>query len=310
LWISCLINPSAGREYLGETEIIPKSNVCKKVLVIGAGPAGLEAARIAAEKGHRVTLVEKEDKIGGQLRLAGSQPMRGEIGHAIYWYYLRQIERLQIDLKLQTQLSIDQIIAFGADEIVLATGSKPSMDGYQRAMPETQHLPGCDLDNVYSINQILTGAEKLEAQGKNLKVLLLDDLSGWWPASGTALYLAQRGHQVTVVTSDPVIGKELAHSCTDGVLRKEYQKLNIESKVSTLLLKWNGTQASFSSRDQQTQWHDQYDALVLATANTSENSLEKELRNAGVTPHCIGDCVAPRRASMAFYEGRQTGLAL
>jgi 2,4-dienoyl-CoA reductase-like NADH-dependent reductase (Old Yellow Enzyme family) len=310
LWISCLLNPSAGREYLGESEIISTSKISKKVLVIGAGPAGLEAARVAAKRGHHVTLVEREKHIGGQFRLAGSQPMRGEIGHVNYWYYLRQFECLQIDLQTQTEYSIEDILAFGADEIILATGSKPAMNGYQRAMPEQRQLPGCELWNVYSINQVLTGAEALEKQGHKLRVLLLDDLSGWWPASGTALYLGQRGHQVTVVTSDPVIGRELIPCCTDGVLRKEYKKLGIEAKISTFLLKWDGTEATFRSTDHQTQWQDRYDALVLATINQVENRLEKKLRNAGVEPHCIGDCVAPRRASMAFYEGRQVGLSI
>lgn len=310
LWISCLINPSAGREYLGERENIPKSETSRKVLVIGAGPAGLEAARVAAERGHQVTLVEKGEHIGGQFRLAGCQPMRGEIGHAIYWYYLRQLERLQIDLHLQKEYDVRDILAFEADKIILATGSKPAMNGFQRAMPEQKQLPGCELENVYSIDQVLTGAEELEKQGQHLRVLLLDDLSGWWPASGTALYLAQRGHQLTVVTSDPMIGRELVPCCTDGLLRKEYKKLSIEAKTSTLLLKWDGGEATFSSTDRQTQWRERYDALVLATVNQAENRLEKKLLSAGVKPLCIGDCVAPRRASMAFYEGRQAGLSI
>lgn len=309
-WISCLVNPSAGREYLGESEILPKAGRRKSILIIGAGPAGLEAARVAAERGHRVTLVEKEKRIGGQSRLAGSQPMRGEIGQVIYWYYLRQMERLQIDLRLGTEFGVDDIRAFGADEIILATGSRPAMDGYQRAMPEQERLPGCDLANVYSINQILTGAEELERLGKNLRILLLDDLHGWWPASGTALYLGQRGHRVTVVCSDRVIGRELVACCTDGPLRREYQRLGIESKTSTLLLNWDGTAATFRSTDHGKQWHDTYDALVLATSNQAENSLEKELHKEGFSVHAIGDCVAPRRLSMAIYEGRQLGLRL
>jgi hypothetical protein len=309
-WISCLVNPSVGREYQGECESIPKAETSKKILVIGAGPAGLEAARVAAERGHQVSLIEKGDRIGGQFRLAGSQPMRGEIGHVLYWYYLRQLERLHVDLQLRTEYGVDEIIAFGADEIILATGSRPAMTGFQRAMPEQKQLPGCDLKNVYSINQILTGAVEMEKQGHNLRVLLLDDLRGWWPASGTAAYLGQRGHRVTVVCSGPVVGEELIPCCTDGLVRIEYEKLGIVAKTSTLLLKWDGSEATFSSVDRCTRWRDTYDALVLATTNIVENGLAKELLQAGQKPHCIGDCVAARRASMAIYEGRQVGLTI
>lgn len=306
--ISCLVNPSVGREHLGEREVISKAETPKKVLIIGAGPAGLEAARVAAERGHQVTLIEKDEKIGGQFRLAGSQPMRGEIGHVIYWYYQRQLERLNVDLRLQQKFSLEDILTFGADEIIIATGSKPAMDGYQRAMPMQDRLPGCELVNVFSINQILTGAQELEKIGRNLHVLLLDDLRGWWPASGTALYLAQRGHQVTVVTSDPMIGNELVACHTDGLLRKEYKKAGIIALTSTLLLSWDGTEATFTTKDRENEWTNKYDALVLATSNNVDDMLSKELWEADVKHVCIGDCVAPRRLSMAIYEGRQASI--
>ncbi|SDP60598.1 FAD-dependent oxidoreductase [Desulforhopalus singaporensis] len=309
-WISCLVNPSVGREFEGEGEVIPIAENSKKILVVGGGPAGLEAARVAAERGHRVTLVEKEQRIGGQFRLAGSQPMRGEIGHVIYWYYLRQLERLKVDLRLGVEFDVDDILAFGADEIVVATGSRPAMDGFQRAMPELKRLPGSELQNVYSINQILTGAEELEKQGRNLRILLLDDLRGWWPASGTALYLGQRGHRVTVVCSEPVVGQELVACYTDGLLRKEYRKLGIESRTSTLLLKWEKDCATLGSTDRSRQWQENFDALVLATANKAEDNLANGLRASRAVFHSAGDCVAPRRLSMAIYEGRQIGLKL
>ena len=309
-WISCLVNPAVGREYRWGTDQPEPADVSKTVLVIGAGPAGMEVARVSAERGHRVTLVDRSAQLGGQFRLAASQPLRGEIGHLIYWYYQRSIEKLGIDLRLETEFSADDIAAFAADEVVLATGSAPAMTGYQRAYPQQSHLPGAERDNVYSINQILTGANELERRGLSQHVLLLDDLHGWWPASGTALYLAQRGHTVTVISSDPVIGEELYPSATDSLLRDEYARLGVQVLTRSVLKQWQGDKAIVLDLNTETESELFFDALVLATINHPETSLHQQLDQRSISYHSIGDCVAPRRASMAFYEGKELGLRL
>jgi NADPH-dependent 2,4-dienoyl-CoA reductase/sulfur reductase-like enzyme len=94
-WISCLINPSAGREFEWGGDRFEAAPVPKDVLVVGAGPAGLEAARVAAERGHRVEIVEASAVVGGQFRLAGMQPRRGQILELMDWYE-RQFEKLGV----------------------------------------------------------------------------------------------------------------------------------------------------------------------------------------------------------------------
>jgi hypothetical protein len=134
-WISCLINPSAGREFeWGGDRFTPAANP-RKVLVVGAGPAGLEAARAAAERGHRVEIVEALPVIGGQFRLAGQQPRRAQILDLMDWYE-RQFERLGVTLRLNTYLDEDEIAAHPADVVILATGSLPDDDGFQRWLPQ------------------------------------------------------------------------------------------------------------------------------------------------------------------------------
>ena len=120
--ISCLVNPSVGREHAWDGDSAPPAETPRQVLVVGGGPAGLETARVAAERGHRVTLVEKAAALGGQFRLAAAQPERDEIGELLGWYR-SQLEKLQVRVELGTELGPDAIRDFGADAVVLSTGS-------------------------------------------------------------------------------------------------------------------------------------------------------------------------------------------
>src|SRR3990172_2449520 len=133
-WISCLVNPSVGREsQWGGDRFAPAARP-RRVLVVGGGPAGLEAARVAAERGHRVTLAEAADRLGGQFRLAGEQPRRAQILDLIAWYE-GQLERLQVVVRLNAPMDAGEVRGFGADAVVLATRSPPGRAGFPRARP-------------------------------------------------------------------------------------------------------------------------------------------------------------------------------
>src|SRR5918994_812889 len=117
-WISCLVNPSAGREFDWGGDRFTAAATPRRVLVVGGGPAGLEAARVAAERGHRVTLVEQGPELGGQFRLAGRQPSRDQIRDLLVWYR-RRLEGLGVEVGLETTATAAEIAAVSADEIVL-----------------------------------------------------------------------------------------------------------------------------------------------------------------------------------------------
>ena len=302
--ISCLVNPSVGREHAWDGDAAPPADKPRHVLVVGAGPAGLETARVAAERGHRVTLVERAEDLGGQFRLAAAQPERDEIGELLDWYRT-QLEKLQVRVELGREMTAEDIREFGAGAVVLSTGSQPTRTGFQRALPHVDALPGAGQENVHAANDVLEGSAR-----PGTRVLLLDDLNGWWPASGTALHLAERGHKVTVITASDKAAEALDGSHLGPSTRERFAKLGVTVICSHALSRWAGSTATIQNLyTGETQEHT-FDSLVLATTNTADDALARALAGDDIEVHTAGDMVAARTAGMAFYEGRTLGMTL
>ena len=302
-WISCLVNPSAGREFEWGGDRFIKTKSPKKILVVGGGPAGLEAARVAAERGHEVTLAEAGDRLGGQFSLAGMQPRRGQINDLLDWY-ARQLSQLGVEVRLNTFLDADEIKEFAADKTVLATGSFPTDTGFQKAIPHVEKLPGIELGGVFSAEDVMARRAR---PGK--RVILLDE-GGNWKGCGTAWKLAEDGHQVILVTPDPLIGKELQRTAADYPLRQRLAKLGVRFILESAITKWSKEGAEILCfLDGNTQFIEA-DSLVFATPNIAEDSLTLELQDSGLDLINIGDSAGPRQAPFVIYEGRRIGLEI
>ena len=297
-WISCLVNPSAGREFMWDGDRFEQAETPRHVLVAGGGPAGLEAARVVAERGHRVTLVERSGELGGQFRLAGRQPSRGQILDLLAWYS-RRLTALGVEVHLGLELDADAAAAFAADEVIVATGARPPRTGFQRAAPMVDRLSGVDRDDVLAIHDVLGG---MAVPGH--RVVVLDDL-GDWRGAGTALHLAEAGHEVTLVTAATVMAGGLAHSAADAPLRKRFAAGGGRAVTQVVLDAWGDDGATVRSTLTGALETIEADVLVIAETPVSETALPDALRAAGVPFHAIGDVVAPRRASLAFYEARE-----
>jgi 2,4-dienoyl-CoA reductase-like NADH-dependent reductase (Old Yellow Enzyme family) len=300
-WISCLINPSAGREFeWGGDRFTPAAKPID-LLVLGAGPAGLEAARVAAERGHRVEIVEASAVIGGQFRLAGMQPRRGQILDLMGWYE-NQFDRLGLRLRLNTYLDADDLAAHPAGVVIIATGSLPNETGFQRWVPQEPSLPGIDAGGVWSPESVLRREARLG------DAVVVYDEGGNWRGVGTAWALAEAGKQVTVVTPDPFVGKEIARTAADGPARRRMGTLGVRMLTEHRLVRWHGNGVTVKSFLNGVEEVIPASALVMATTNRAFDPFPEALP--GKTLHRIGDCTAPRLAAYAFHDGRKLALAL
>jgi len=302
-WISCLINPSVGREHEWGGDRITAAQSPRSVLVVGGGPAGLEAARVAATRGHKVTLAEAGSELGGQFRLAGLQPRRGQINDLIGWYG-HQLDRLGVEVRYNAYLEAGDIAGVGADVVILATGSLPTETGFQKALAHIPGLPGIGAGNVWSVEDVMTRAARL-----GNKVIVLDE-GGNWRGIGTTWKLAEDGHDVTIVTPDAMVGKELQRSATDGPVRARLARLGVRFVTESAIAGWTGSAADILCLLTGKTSTIEAQSLVLATGNRVDGDLARSLAGAGVTPILIGDAHAPRNAAAAIYEGRKAALEL
>jgi 2,4-dienoyl-CoA reductase-like NADH-dependent reductase (Old Yellow Enzyme family)/thioredoxin reductase len=294
-WISCLINPSAGREFeWGGDRFTPAARP-KRVLVVGGGVAGLEAARVAAERGHQVTLAEASDRVGGQFRLAGLQPRRQQILDYIDWLE-RQLTKLQVKILYNTPLDAHDVQAFGADEVIIAAGSQPDGAGFQRAMPEHDRLPGIERGHVWSAEEVMRRSARL-----GRRVIVLDETANW-KGAGTALHLAEAGHEVVVVTGAPTVMYEMARTNADVLMRQRLRELGARLVAEAAVREWHGNGATVFTFGGQDEFI-AADSLVLATTNVPDASLAEELAREGLEHHTIGDAVAARTAVMQRDHG-------
>jgi len=289
--ISCTLNPDVGYEHKMKGSD-SSAGQKKKVMVIGAGPAGMEAAVSACGKGHVVTLYEKSPGLGGQVNLQKSQPGRGMVERMIA-YYEKALGRAGVRVLTSVEVTPELVQKEAPDSVIVATGSSP----IDQPVPGDYGPP-----RVQTVNDVL---ERRYPLGDNI---LFVDEDGGHHAAATVEFLLDQGKKVTMVTSQVFIGIGLAplgdlYLTRQRLLQKGavfMEDVSVDEICGDRVVAhhvFTGEPVRF----------DPFDTLVLDMGRKAEDGLYFRLKNRVKECYRVGDCVAPRDVPAAVYEGRGAG---
>lgn len=309
--VQCLCNPKAGRE---KDTVITKTDSPKKVMIIGAGAAGMSAALAAREKGHTVTVYEKESKAGGQLYLAAAPPGREEFSE-LAKDLATQLRVKDINIVYNQTVDKALIEKEKPDHVILATGARPM------EIP----IPGKDRPNVVQawdvlLDKVTTGkrvvvvgggavgvetalflAEKGTLSPEALKFLLINEVED----TDYLKQLAIKGSkEVIMLEMLDKIGKDIGKS-TRWVMMGDMARYNVVSRTATKVLEITdkGVRVEYGGEKEEIA----ADTIVLATGSVSENSLQKDLEQLGIPFTVTGDAKQIRLAFDAVHNGFEAG---
>ena len=284
--IECLVNPVLGRE---EEMAFHPAKTRKKVMVIGAGPGGLNVAWVAARRGHDVHLFERQSEVGGQLILGSVSAYKKELLNLIR-FQKRQIERFGVTCHLNQEVTKDTIAFQSPDVVILATGS----------IPVFPPVEGIDKPIVFPMDQALNHSSRM---GSKKAVVI----GGGAIGCEVALHLSEKGCDVTIVEMLPKIGARL-ESMTKKIFIRKLVDNGVAIKTGFKLIRVEDNGVVVANGKEEV--FIEADAVVIAVGSRPDDRLYSQIKEAGYEIHQIGDCLEPRSAKSAIYEGAVLGRSI
>jgi len=289
LFLGCTVNASVG--YEREREILSPCEKKKKVLVIGGGPAGLEAGRVAASRGHQVILFEKNRELGGQVELFTRDPMRAEFGGLIR-FLIKQNEKLGVEVRLGEEMTPEMIMRENPDAVILANGSTPWRPP----------IPGIEKEEVLDTWQVL---KKEKEVGAN--VAIIAGREGHQAPLSLAEFLVDQGKKVMVFSELSVVGADIEVNTFRMLYQRLYEK-KVDLRPFTAVKEIKDRKVVihnvFTKNEEEI---DGIDTVVIAAGNRSNNQMYRALKGKVKELYAIGDCVSPRKVNDAMIEGNRVG---
>ncbi|MGE0306606.1 MAG: FAD-dependent oxidoreductase [Acidimicrobiia bacterium] len=287
--VTCGVNPVAGRETIWSAFDEEPSTNAKRVVIAGGGPAGMEAARVAASMGHGVVLFERDAVLGGQLRRVARLPFREDFNR--YAEYLEhEVRELGVEVRLGVHATAELIIAESPDAVIIATGSGPGQ------LPAS--VIGASVPVVRTWDLFDGGSGPLGPT-----ILVVDDGSGFWPVCGAADLLAARGAIIEFITPNAVIGRSIPHESLVPLHRRLRGAGAVYSPFTRLVEVVGGT-ATVADTITGAQRDLAVDAVVIDVPNIALADLMDQLPKA-IPTYNIGDSFAVRRLSYATLEANR-----
>jgi mycofactocin system FadH/OYE family oxidoreductase 2 len=289
--ISCIQNPSVGFEKELGTGTLKVATKRKEVVIIGGGPAGMEAGRVAALRGHHVTIYERNGELGGQVNIASKIPTRNEFGDVVR-YLSRQMEKLGVRVILGTEAYPEMIKSMAPEVVIVATGSEPFLPP----------IKGADLKHVVNVWDVLQ--ERVEVGDR---VLIVDGGESFWQCCGTADFLLEKGKKVEIVSYLYFIGASIPAQSLTPLYQRLLRKgaiLTPSHRVKEIL---SNSVVILNVHTNESRVIQDVDTVVLATGNRARDGIYNSLRREVQEIYAIGDCIAPRKVHNAIREGHFAG---